>query len=627
MKKGFVRGALLLLLAMLLSLLAACSSTAPETPSDGTIGTETETETGTDTGTEEPSAPVPVIENGEARFSIVFDENAQQETKDSVTSLYQAMKKKVTGTLDVASSDAITYDAGRQEILVGRISYPESEAALSRIGYGDWIIAMVGSKLVVNSYNRAAMVTAISELVQVLKSHTAGDGSVSLPSDFVMTDTRDAASDTIPAFFEGYRVDAYGEGQETGLAVVREADADSYHAYLEKLQSLGYTEYTTNAIGGNLFATYCGTDTVLTVGYYPAESAIRITSDCASALPPRASDNQWTKADGVVTSLAQIGLGTEANENAYNGMAYCYQLADGSFLVIDGGFTSDAERLYRYMKSKAPDGKIVIAAWFVTHNDGDHRQCLTQFASVYREDVTLELVVRNFPDAYTHAEANTTDNVSMEIALRGVPGCRVVKGHTGQKFYLRNAVVEILYSLDNYLPEVLSIFNNSSLVFSVEAEGERAIFMGDASDEAAKILKDNYGTLLRCDILQLAHHGLRNGHGTKMPNTIALYQLMRPEVVLWPSTEEHYLTSAEGDIKYSIGDFAWNKEALKSARECYLAGNDRILVLELPYRAFSAYDFNPDDHTQGTTAKEHPSGSGHLDYRENGDTLTVDWND
>ena len=162
------------------------------------------------------------------------------------------------------------------------------------------------------------------------------------------------------------------------------------------------------------------------------------------------------------------------------------------------------------------------------------------------------------------------------------------------------------------------------MVFTVNVEGERTIFLGDATDVVAKILVSDYGSYLKSDILQLAHHGKRNYSGMQMANTENLYKLIRPEIVLWPTSNVNYL--AEGDETEVVSKHPWNLVALESARECFLAG-EGITVLELPYTVFSAYKFNPEaPHTP--VCADQPSSGDSLQYLPVvGDTLIdqVDW--
>ena len=160
---------------------------------------------------------------------------------------------------------------------------------------------------------------------------------------------------------------------------------------IAKLTAKGYSLYTTNTIGENRFDTYKNGESLIHAGWYAYEKAARVTVEKTTNVVGLESDNVYTPVAGITTSLAQFGL----VDGVENGMTYCYQLADGSFIVIDSGYSNDAAPLYNYMKAKAPNGNIVIAAWIITHNDGDHIKGFITFSSQYKNDVKVEKVIKN----------------------------------------------------------------------------------------------------------------------------------------------------------------------------------------------------------------------------------------
>jgi hypothetical protein len=250
------------------------------------------------------------------------------------------------------------------------------------------------------------------------------------------------------------------------------------------------------------------------------------------------------------------------------------------------------------------------------------------FNATYKNDVKVEQIIMNLPSPSSYSESGyDSDSTATLGAAKNIPDCKIIKAHTGQKFYIRNAIIEILSTIDSFLPQPLTNFNNSSMVFTVDVEGERSLYLGDISEDVAKILVPMYGDYLKSDILQLAHHGKRNGYGRSMPNMIKLYSLVRPEVVFWPSSHEHYLDDSL-DEAYQMSKFTWNLEALKSARECYIAGG-YITVLELPYTMYSAYNYDPSVKRDPVFA-DTPSSTDSLTYNETCYDKTidkVDWND
>ena len=567
-------------------------------------------------GAVSPVAPnVEIATNKKVNFKIVYPTDTTNDVIESINTLADTLVACSNGGLvSVLDSNDNGYDAIATEFLIGDTGYPESKQVMARIGYGDWVVRFEGKKLVIAGYSRDAICKAITQTVQTLEKCADGKGNITVEGDLWLVGTNDAMINNLPRYEsagESLPVTA-DEGQNASLAVMRQSTVAEYEAYLAKLTNQGYTLYTSNAIGENRFASYTNNDYLIHAGWYPSENSARITIETNCALTGLESDNVWTPVDGITTSLAQFGMTNGVKE----GMGYCYQLADGSFIVIDGGNPNDAFPLYDYMKAKAPNGEIVIAAWFITHNDPDHYRAFVKFVSTYKDKFKIESVIKNMPNSAAYMESGSTVNNDTHELATMLANCRVIKAHTGQKFYIRNAVVEMLYTIDNYLPMPLKIFNNSSMVFSVEVEGERAIFTGDISDEAAGLLLSMYGNCLKCDILQLAHHGLRNGHGLNMPNMIELYKVMRPEVVLWPSSESHYLNVDNEDESQQVALHSWNLEGMKSARETWIAGSDKITVFELPYSFFSAYRFDPSNPHPSQVAKKEVSDDDSLSYCE-----------
>jgi len=158
-------------------------------------------------------------------------------------------------------------------------------------------------------------------------------------------------------------------------------------------------------------------------------------------------------------------------------------LFNGCFLVLDGGGVSTtgtkdvdidrAARLYATMKkynqtaNGGKGGEIVIAAWYITHPHTDHMGAFMAFTAryignTYNENVKLERVISYMfnVDTQTRAPIGTTKSVSagkikdydsrlQELDAQGV---HIYKAHVGQKYYIANATIEILYTYDLLTP-------------------------------------------------------------------------------------------------------------------------------------------------------------------------------
>ena len=68
-------------------------------------------------------------------------------------------------------------------------------------------------------------------------------------------------------------------------------------------------------------------------------------------------------------------------------------------------------------------------------------------------------------------------------------------------------------------------------VFDAVTNGERYIWFGDTEREGAMRIKSMYYEDLKCDVMQIAHHGVNGGSAD-------LYRLCSPSVAFWPASRE-----------------------------------------------------------------------------------------
>jgi hypothetical protein len=119
------------------------------------------------------------------------------------------------------------------------------------------------------------------------------------------------------------------------------------------------------------------------------------------------------------------------------------------------------------------------------------------------------------------------------------------------------------------------------------------MFLGDSAVDCSKDLVKMWGSYLKSDIMQAAHHGL-NG-GSKL-----LYVTIDPKVVLVPVSERLLKTS----LTFAYTRYLWNNESGNIREIIVSAWEQRVLAL--PYTSPDAaplYSPNADDPWVGLYTK------------------------
>ncbi len=320
-------------------------------------------------------------------------------------------------------------------------------------------------------------------------------------------------------------------------------NSDGYNSYLTELEGAGFTKYAENEIVGNLYSTWTNDDLHVTMMYIPSQKSVRILAEPSTlGLPTRAEENVYTDA-GVENVVVQVGTNYDGQQG--NGMCYIYRLCDGSFILVDSGFNSTecADAIYETLVKLAPDPEnIVIAAWFVTHQHGDHIGGFYAFASKYSDKVKLEQMIYNYPTERVFNLCQSSVNHITKLPQHAAmfEGCELVEAHPGQEFYIRDAYVEMLYTWDMFTTSSVIFMNNTSLVFTVTINDTKAIMLGDCGPLASPVVTNAYGDYIKSDYIQVAHHGYIGA-------TIELNELIAADVVMWPAAQSTYLSHIADD--------------------------------------------------------------------------------
>lgn len=522
---------------------------------------------------------VPFIKDGVSAYRIVRSDKAANSTVEKFVQFGNKIKETTGIDFELITDNLFVTDTEDvYEILFGETNRPQSAAALRQLGTDSYSVTLDGKKILITAYNPKMLQKAADAFIAYLKAavYDGGDGKVQvwIESDFELRGTGGTTNTfwvKIPEYESGGARGIYDCDDDTYLLRVDDTSRAEFDAYLEKLRAEGYSPYDENDMAGNRYVTYVGEKALIQAYYITSARTARIVAERKTTLPPLASDNNYTKV--TTSAVTQIQL-TPAGENGLSayGLSYLIRLADGSFIVIDGGYIpGDEDKLYNAMMEQKPgSGKPVVAAWIFTHGHGDHvGGFIESFSTKYAAMVELRRAIFNFPaNSATTASRSYIQNVKSRLRLFG-DSVAVHKAHTGQRYHLANAVVSILYTHEDLFPYPLDDFNDSTTVFRIEIEGQKLLFLGDVYFNGSGVLAAAYGDYLKSDFMQVSHHGYDGG-------TVELYRLIDPRILLWPVSEGGYNVVKNRTV---------NAYLLKqmNVEEVYVAGAGTV-TLELPYK-------------------------------------------
>ena len=354
------------------------------------------------------------------------------------------------------------------------------------------------------------------------------------------------------------------------LRVIESSDAQDYVYAVSAAKEAGFSVFSENRLEQNVYTTLVRTDAVAHIYFCPSEKKLRLIADPNTTLFDP-TPTAYTRR--CATTLWQF----ETDHSFIDcGMCFILQNADGSFFLIDSGHylqPNDHKRIYRFLRERTPvDEKVVIAGWFFSHGHDDHVCQFMEFLKDGYRDVEIEKLYYNMIHPYGHdshfwKESNKKIALDFEKAAEG-SGLPIVKLHSGQRFFVRNLQIDVLCTHEDVYPNSFENYNDSSTVLMIEADGCRISIPGDAGGFEDDVLTGRFTQeTLRCDVIQMAHHG---HFGT----SAQFYRMSGAKVVLIPNTQIKF------DEELPI--YEANRVALALADEYHISSNGTVEV-PIPY--------------------------------------------
>ena len=524
-----------------------------------------------------------IVKDGKIQYQILYSRSLTSTVMTNAAKQIASTIRSVTGLYTGVSSAGSTVPPDQSLILVGRVSGSErSEELWKALAPNAYGIFAEGNQIYILGKTDRLLKLAVDRFCSLIKysleKGETGTWDVSVLYDAPIVDVDEKYAVDYPLYSHGeqqYWVDCANNALE---CISIGTGAEEYRSYRKALEEAGFSKIQENASGNNLFATYANGEILLTVNYLEYDRSVRVFSEfLETAFVP--TTGEFPESERITESTLTVkSLHYEAqNVNVgNNGLAMIFTLADGSFLIYDGGNTVDADSLYEWLSENnlRRDGKIVIAAWVITHSHADHYGCFQQFSTQYGKQVELEAVIASPALMYRYAGEidDSFLNDQLSTCIHRFAGTPVwICPHMGQRIQVRNATIEIMMTAEDVYPSLLAYGNESSMVSRVRIDGKSVIMFGDCENEPIDWLISRYGSALKSDIIQVPHHG--NSGGTK-----ELYRLVDPDIAIFP-------TSAVSYQKYT--DKTWKNGAnyylvTELASQSYHAGDTVVLPLDSP---------------------------------------------
>lgn len=594
MKKALKLISLILSIIMMLSVFAACGKTADNNgesendsdniKNDGSGSINNTDESSENGGNDAPPADLtkfpenafPLFDGSAYAVKVVCSDTASETERSVATKLRTALKNKTKVTLG-ASTDYLkpgtSYDAEAYEILVGKTAHNESEGIYRSVPYSSYGIKIIGKKMVLYFANAVEGDELVSIITSAIKSE---DNGALWVSDSLSATKVSTLKVDIPKY-PSSSLSTVDCKDDTTMVVAKNTNITDFNTYCSDLTAKnGFTEYSKREnIDGNYFRTYTKGNAMIYAYFSNGRKQARIISGPIKDIPSKDVDPTPETFTPSLTLVSQT-TGIEG------GLALIYLLPNGKFIIIDGGHELN-DVLYKKLRELQPSNdKITIAAWFISHPHIDHQSALEAFLSKHYQDVNIEKLFVNYPDSSyvdntteegTSGYGRSVSNLKALIKKYLSHSTQIIKPHSGQVYtFGKSAQVEILWTIEDYMPTKLDRVNTLSTIVKVTVKGYSTLVMADATSTLNSILLSMYNANLKSDIVTLAHHGI-------WVDTPEVYKRASAKTLIWPanaSTAKTYYKKSS--VKPAI------QAALDKATDVYLVNKSNDVKLTLPYK-------------------------------------------
>lgn len=216
-----------------------------------------------------------------------------------------------------------------------------------------------------------------------------------------------------------------------------------------------------------------------------------------------------------------------ADINGYQCLSYTLENSLGGLIVVDGGRAWQSEELVKQIKKRGG----VVDAWIITHAHDDHAGVLASVleAEWHKSEIEIKEILIGDMDyeAVMAQGGERTDMVGyLQMGLEKHDNVRVLKA--GDELDVIGLHMKVLHTCNRTVVENSdNILNDGSMVFTLEGEKRRVMFLADTADRSREMAEEitdpsqgsnigrliadeilaNYPEDVKCWAVQMSHHG------------------------------------------------------------------------------------------------------------------------
>lgn len=219
-----------------------------------------------------------------------------------------------------------------------------------------------------------------------------------------------------------------------------------------------------------------------------------------------------------------------ANRTHTQMMSYIITTPDGKIMVLDGGTYSEGDGLYLYNKLKECGKKVDL--WIISHAHDDHYGALGwMLNNIQNFDIEISRLYYSFPPTEWHNRMDPSEIDAIRWFYEGVEkqGLKPYTLTVGTTLLCGQLKIDVLTDGKDY--QNYNSVNDTTSVLRVHFPKNDVLFLGDlGKDKGYDVINTIPHELLRCDIVQMAHHG-QNGADK------AFYEVVKPKICLYTAPD------------------------------------------------------------------------------------------